>query len=241
MRIIDRHTDQAQYADPGSFGQPITNWPSALLLSQEDAEAFAISSPSGRSRHKRSEDLSSVPMAQARKHRCSRALLPGLRGLRQRHGLRAKDRVHCQSRLVLTVRPEVRVAVQRLGCRCMAESCLHDLDRLAVTDQQAGVVVPERVEPGPCWQSGPLDGGTPDSRRERRTPKGIALSRREHEPRCGEGCEMRRKLIHNDLWKRHGPVARGGLGRTNLRGSAGQEHQLLLDYDLLAQEVNVPE
>src|SRR5690606_24188614 len=49
---------------------------------------------------------------------------------------------------LVRVVPEVRVGVQRFGCARMPKTFLHDLDGLAMPDEQARVVVPEAVENG---------------------------------------------------------------------------------------------
>ena len=55
--------------------------------------------------------------------------------------------VHGLPRSLVGVRPEMRVGVERLLGRLVAQPFLHDLHRLPGVDERRGVVMPQRVEP----------------------------------------------------------------------------------------------
>jgi hypothetical protein len=55
------------------------------------------------------------------------------------HRVRKKDRIDRRAGAIVIAWPQVGIGVERLGRRSMTESRLHNLDALAVPDQQAGV------------------------------------------------------------------------------------------------------
>src|SRR5215204_329983 len=65
---------------------------------------------------------------------------------------------------VLRVRPEMGVGVEGLHRALVAEALLHHLDRLAVADEKARVVVAQVVECRSVSQFGGLGRGPPDVR-----------------------------------------------------------------------------
>jgi len=93
----------------------------------------------------------------------------------------------------------VRVGVERLARGCVTESRLHNLDALAVPDQQAGVVVPKLVEAGPGGRICGLDNSSPYVP-ERRAPDRIAGIGDEHqtgERRTAADCHELPVDVHN--------------------------------------------
>ena len=68
-----------------------------------------------------------------------------LRGAREGRGS-AEHAVDREARAVLSVGPEVRVGVERLGRGRVAEAGLDNFHRLAMPDENAGVEVPQVVK-----------------------------------------------------------------------------------------------
>jgi hypothetical protein len=142
--------------------------------------------------------------------------------------------------LVFTVGPEVRVRVEGLGGGGVPESRLHDFDRLAVSDEQRGVVVAERVEAGAGWRVGCVHGLAPwvgkTSAADRLASlvgeDELVVFRREPFQVPGE-------RVGDRLRERDRPDAGVGLGRRKERRPVLDEHELLYDVEPPAEEVDV--
>jgi hypothetical protein len=92
----------------------------------------------------------------------SSALIISETDLRAAAAARAKDQVDRLAGPVFGVRPQVRVSVQRLHRRLVAEPPLHHLDALGVLNQQRGVVVAQVVERHAAAEPGCGRRGSPE-------------------------------------------------------------------------------
>jgi len=143
------------------------------------------------------------------------------------------------SRLVLGVRPEVRVRVQRLGGRRVPKPSLHDLHRLAMADEERSVVVPQVVKHRLC-QAGPLRRRPPDRRREPGPVERVPLLRRKDQAAVGHRKfpKMLRQRLKHDLGEGEDSVGGASLGRRVTGSLPRQEQELPVNGPRPSQEVH---
>jgi hypothetical protein len=88
--------------------------------------------------------------------------------------------MHSFSAAVISIRPKVRVRVQRFSCGGVTEPCLNSLNRLSMADKETGVEMSKVVEghtPPDCAAKG----SRPYDLLKRRTLHRSAIGSAEHE------------------------------------------------------------